>query len=187
MTNQQTSQTKSISLIRLGIPLMVYLLSNASRLINVIPVWQGQPRDDATAGLFITGTLVQALMDLPAVAMFIYLRMYREWKSSLRQHLIGSGVGVALAVVVTGIKFFLAGADEIVFMRTVPAFTQSLNLDSPWNLIGAVAALLAYGPGEAVANTAKMIPIGVIFGMALRGSRSWIAPVIFWTLTNGTP
>ena len=43
------------------------------------------------------------------------------------------------------------------------------------------------GVGSAVANTIKMIVIGLIFGMALRGSKSWLAPVVFWTLTNGTP
>jgi len=176
-------------------------------------------------------------MDLPAIALFIYLRMDREWGSGLRRHSIGAGVGMALAVVTVGIKFFLTGADQIVFMRGVPAFTQSLSLDSPWSLLSAAAALLAYGPGEALsvvyfmlafdrvlgtrdkpawltwgvvigavlwalphllnaglqgltaaaANTAKMVVIGLIFGMALRGSKSWVAPVLFWTLTNGTP
>ena len=43
------------------------------------------------------------------------------------------------------------------------------------------------GLGSAVANTVKMVIIGLIFGMGLRGSKSWLAPVIFWTLTNGTP
>lgn len=217
-------------------PLIVYLISQAVALIIWVPVWRGQS-DNIMANIHVIGTLAQILMDLPAVAMFIYLRMDREWGSSLRQHLIGAGVGAALAVVIVGLKFLISGADQIVFMRNVPAFTQSLTLDSPWNLISASAALLAYGPGEAVAityfmlafdrilgsrdkpswltwgvvigavlwalphllnapfqglgsalaNTIKMIIIGLIFGMTLRGSKSWVAPVIFWTLTNGTP
>jgi len=234
--NQQTPQSNANSLKRFAAPLIVYLISHAISLIMWIPVWQGQS-DKIMANIHVTGTLIQFLMDLPAVAMFIYLRMDRERGSGFRQHLIGAGVGAALAAVIVGLKFFLSGADQIVFMRNVPAFIQSLSLDSPWNLISASAALLAYGPGEAVAvtyfmlafdhilgsqdkpswltwgvvigailwalphllnapfqglgsaiaNTVKMIIIGLIFGMALRGSKSWIAPVVFWTLTNGTP
>ena len=219
---------------RIATPLIVYLISHAFSLIILIPAWQGRA-DEVMANIHVTGTLTQTLMDLLPVALFVYLAMYREWEGGLRRHLIGAGVGFALAVVVVGLKFFMSGADGIVFMRNVQPFAQSLTLESPWNLFGALAALLAYGPGEAVAtayfmlafdrilksrdkwltwgvfigailwalphllnipfqgvglavaNTIKMIIIGLIFGMALRGSKSWLAPVVFWTLTNGTP
>ncbi len=217
-----------------AVPLTVYLVSQAASLMILIPVLRGQS-DQLMTNLHVTGTLAQTLMDLPAVAMFVYLAMYREWGGGFRRHLIGAGVGLALAVVVIGIKFFMGGSDQIIFMRNVPAFIQSLNLESPWHMISALAALLAYGPGEAVAvtyymlafdrilksrgkwltwgvfigailwalphllnapfqgvgsavaNTVKMVIIGLIFGMGLRGSKSWLAPVVFWTLTNGTP
>lgn len=219
---------------RITVPLTVYLISQAASLIIFVPILRGQ-LDQLMANIHVTGTLAQALMDLPAVVMFVYLAMHREWGGGFRRHLIGAGVGLALAVVVVGMKFFISGSDQIIFMRNVPAFIQSLNLESPWNMISALAALLAYGPGEAVAvtyfmlafdrilksgdkwltwgvfigallwasphllnapfqglgsavaNTVKMIIIGLIFGMALRGSKSWLAPVVFWTLTNGTP
>ena len=231
-----TRPSRTEMLKRIAVPLTIYLIAQVASLIILIPILRGQA-DQVMANIHIIGTLSQVLMDLPAVTLFIYLGMYREWDSVPRQHLIGAGVGLGLAAVVVGIKFFMSGSDQIVFMRNVPAFSQSLNLESPWNVVSAFVALLAYGPGEAVAvtyfmlafdrilgardkpswltwgvvigailwalphllnayfqgmgsaiaNTVKMVIIGLIFGMTLRGSKSWIAPVIFWTLTNGTP
>lgn len=122
--------------------------------------------------IHITGTLAQSVMDLPAVAIFIYLRMDREWGSRLHQHLIGVVVGLVLAALTIGIKFFAGGAEQIVFMRYVPTFTQSLEQASPWNILGAAAALLAYGPGEALWVVYFMLAFDRILGTTAK--RSWL-------------
>ena len=57
------------------------------------------------------------------------------------------------------------------FMGGIPAFTQSLDLGSPWNIIAASMALLAYGPGEAL----FVVYLILAFDKALGSSRSLIS------------
>jgi len=218
-------------------PLAVYLASLLIPFIVIMFISQGQSNDELKTKMYAIGLVAQALLDLPAVIMYVYLRMDREWGTSFRQHMIGIGVGLILAILINGIKLITQADHHIEFMKGVPAFTQSLSLlDSPWNVLGASAAVLAFGPGEAIwvayfmqafdralgtsdkrtwitwgvvigavlwalphlgmtqfydlasvlSNTAQILGIGLVFGMALRGSKSVLAPIVFWTLINGT-
>jgi len=222
---------------RFATPLAVYLASLLIPFIVIVFITQGQSNDDLKTKMYIIGLAAQTLLDLPAVVMYVYLRMDREWGTSLRHHMICIGVGLILAIIINGLKLITQDDHHIEFMKGVPAFNQSLSLlNSPWNLIGASAAVLAFGPGEAIwvacfmqafdralgtsdkrtwltwgvvigavlwalphlgmtqfydlasvlSNTAQILGIGLVFGMALRGSKSVLAPIVFWTFINGT-
>jgi len=227
----------SSDLKRFATPLAVYLASLLIPFIVITFITQGRSNNDLKTKMYIIGLTAQTLLDLPAVVMYVYLRMDREWGTSLRQHMIGIGVGLILAIIINGLKLITQDDHHIEFMKGVPAFNQSLSLlNSPWNLIGASAAVLAFGPGEAIwvayfmqafdralgtsdkrtwltwgvvigavlwalphlgmtqfydlasvlSNTAQILGIGLVFGMALRGSKSVLAPIVFWTFINGT-
>jgi len=237
MSLKHDSNGKNIGIKRFGTPVVVYLASLLIPFVVITLITQGQSNSDLKTKMFLIGLVAQTLMDLPAVVMYIYLRMDREWGASFRQHLIGIGVGLILAIIINGIKLITQDDHTIEFMKGVPAFTQSMILlDSPWNLIGASVAVLVFGPGEAIwvayfmqafdralgtsdrrawltwgiligavlwalphlgmtqfydlasvlTNTAQILGIGLIFGMALRGTKSVLAPIVFWTLINGT-
>jgi len=228
---------KSSGFKRFATPMAVYLASLLIPFIVITFISQGQSNNDLKSNMYMIGLVAQTLMDLPAAVMYVYLRMDREWGASFRQHMIGIGVGLILAIVINGLKLITQDDHQIEFMKGVPAFTQSLSLlDSPWNVLGASAAVLAFGPGEAIwvayfmqafdkalgtsdkrtwltwgvvigavlwalphlgmtqfydlasvlTNTAQILGIGLVFGMALRGSKSVLAPIVFWTLINGT-
>jgi len=237
MSIDNNSNEKGSGIKRFATPLAVYLASLLIPFIVITYISQGQSNNDIKSKMYIIGLVAQTLLDLPAVVMYVHLRMDREWRTGLRQHMIGIGVGLILAVIINGLKLITQADHHIEFMKGVPAFTQSLYfLDKPWNLMMASAAVVAFGPGEAIwvayfmqafdralgtsgsrawltwgvvigavlwalphlgmtqfydlasvlTNTAQILGIGLIFGMALRGSRSVLAPIVFWTLINGT-
>jgi hypothetical protein len=208
-------------------------------LVFIIPTlvlhWSN---DYLSAHSYIFGTIAQSLMDLPAVILFI--RMQNEPGSEMcgqkktRDRLISLTVGIAGAVALGALRYLAIG--HLMggrFMGEVPAFTQSLGLAGPWNIVAAGMALLAYGPGEAIfvvylmrafdkatgnppslfswgviitsivwalphifnvffyglkalPNVLIMFFVGIIMGILLKKTRSWLGPVLFWTLTNGT-
>jgi len=237
MSMKNNFNEKNTGFKRFATPLAIYLASLLIPFIVITFISQGQSNNDLNSKMYMIGLVAQTLMDLPAVVMYVYLRMDREWGASLRQHVIGIGVGLVLAVIINGLRLITQDDHHIEFMKGVPAFTQTLSLlNSPWNLLGAAAAVLVFGPGEAIwvayfmqafdralgtsdkrawltwgvvigavlwalphlgmtqfydlasvlTNTAQILGIGLIFGMALRGSKSVMAPIVFWTLINGT-
>jgi hypothetical protein len=129
-------------------PLVVYSISFAgpAAVMGIATAVLGWSRDLLYSHLYIIGTLGQLLMDLPALIMFV--RSDGSWYSHSRGNLSSIGIGLACAAVLAGLKVALAG--RLVFMAGVPAFTQSLALQWPWNLISTTLAVLAYGPGEAI-------------------------------------
>jgi hypothetical protein len=130
-------------------PLVVYLISFIGPAIVMgIPIAIGWSSVYLFSHLYVVGTLGQGLMDLPAVVMFARTHADGIWRGRTRDHVISMGAGLACAAVLAGTKIALSG--QLVFMKNVPAFTQSLTLAWPWNVISATLAVLAYGPGEAV-------------------------------------
>lgn len=149
------NQERSLSIAPMSIltPVLVYIFSLllpaiAMGIPSVVLQWS---KDYQIQHLYLIGTIAQALMDLPAVVLFFRMKTagnasVRIWKS------IASGLwGIAGAAVLAGLRILIAG--RLLggrFMGEVPAFTQSLNLPPPWNILASIAALLAYGPGEAI-------------------------------------
>ena len=128
-------------------PLIVFLISLIGPAAVIgWPFMLGWPQAYLAAHLYLFGTLGQALMDLPAIVMLV--RGNGKWLGQKRQHSISLGAGLVCAAILAGIRVAIAG--RLVFMGGVPAFTQSLILAWPWNLVSAVAAILAYGLGEAL-------------------------------------
>ena len=141
---------------------------------------------------FIFGTLGQLLMDIPAVIMFTRLRDGfgddAQDRNKTRDRGLSFIVGLVSALLLGGLRLAVAGKlMGGAFMGGVPAFTQSLGLPGPWNVLAAVSALLAYGPGEAlfvvylilafdkaVGNPRRLISWGVIITAVL-----WALPHIF--------
>ena len=64
-------------------------------------------------------------------------------------------------------------------MGGVPAFTQSLVLGTPWNIVAASMALLAYGPGEAL----SVVYLILAFDNAVGNPRSLISRGVIITST----
>jgi len=232
--NSSSSQKSCRRYSGLIVPVLIYLISFVGpAIVMVIPTaLLGWSKDYWFSHLHITGTLGQALMDLPAVIMFARIRRHGTGRGRVR--VISAGVGLGCAVILAGIRVALtARLMGGTFMGGVPAFTQSLTLAWPWNVLSASAALLAYGPGEAIfviylitsfdaalgsqhrvfswgvvitsllwalphianvfyfgwealSNVLIMAFIGLAMGLLLKGTRSSLGPVVFWTLVNGT-
>lgn len=131
------------------LPLLVYLISVIGPAVVIgISIAIGWSKSYLLSHLYVVGTLGQGLMDLPAVVMFARTHVDGKWRGRTRDHVISIGAGLACAAVLAGTKIALSG--QLVFMEDVPAFTQSLTLAWPWNVISATLAVLAYGPGEAI-------------------------------------
>jgi hypothetical protein len=130
-------------------PLVVYLISVIGPAVVIgIPMAIGWSKAYLLSHLYLVGTLGQVLMDLPAVVMFTRTRIDGKWRGRSRDHVVSIGAGLACAAILAGTKIALSG--QLVFMGGVPAFTQSLTLAWPWDVISATLAVLAYGPGEAI-------------------------------------
>jgi hypothetical protein len=140
---------------------------------------------------YIIATLGQLLMDIPAVFMFARLRdafgNEAEGRNKTRDRVISAVVGLSLALLFAAPRLLAGRLMGGAFMGGVPAFTQSLQLASPWNMIAGASALLAYGPGEAlfvvylilafdkaVGNPRRLVSWGVIITAIL-----WALPHIF--------
>jgi hypothetical protein len=148
--------------------------------------------DFLAAHSYIFGTFAQALMDLPAVILFV--RMQNKpgnengARSKPRDRVISAIVGIVFAGLLAALRVIAIG--HLMggrFMGQVPAFTQSIDLRTPWNIVAAGMALLAYGPGEAifvvylirafdkvVGNSQSLISWGVIITAIV-----WALPHIF--------
>jgi membrane protease YdiL (CAAX protease family) len=175
-------------------PIAVYLLSFVlPALVMTIPAWIFKWNTDYQfEHLYLFGTLGQLLMDLPAVLLIYRLHSKSEdvsgVKNRTRDPVRSAIVGIVCAMVLAAIRIVLTGklmGGE--FMGGVPAFTQSLGLESPWKIIAAVLALLAYGPGEALfvvylilafdqaaGNSRSLLSAGVIITSIL-----WALPHVF--------
>ena len=170
------------------VPSIVYVFSLIiPGLIFTIPVFLFHwSKDYQLNHLYSIGTIGQLLMDLPAV--FLFLRMNRKSPTPLdpKSRMASLILGLILAMILAGLRILLSG--NLMggrFMGEVPAFTQSLNLAPPWNIIASISALLAYGPGEAI----FVVYLVLVFDKALGGSqrvfsRGVILTSILWALPH---
>ena len=217
-------------------PLVIYVISfiGPAVVMGIPTMVCGWSKDYLFSHLYVIGTLGQMVMDLPAMVMFTRVRTDDRGHDRTRDRVISIGVGLGCAVVLAGMRIALTGrlmGGE--FMGGVPAFTQSLALAWPWNVVAASLAMLAYGPGEAIfvvyliiafdkamgsqrpvfswgvvitaflwalphifnvfyyglgalSNVLVMVFIGLAMGLLLKGTRSSLGPMVFWTLVNGT-
>ena len=174
------------------VPIVVYLSSYVLPAIALgIPTilfkWT---TDTQFTHLYIFGTLGQLLMDIPAVIMFARLRDgfgdEADGRNKVRDRGLSFIVGLVSALLLGGLRLAVAGKlMGGTFMGGVPAFTQSLGLAGPWNMIAAVSALLAYGPGEAV----FVVYLILAFDKAVGNPRrlvSWgvIITAVLWALPH---
>jgi hypothetical protein len=152
--NDGSHQTEATSTTNsLFVPLVVYGLSLAiSALAFTLPAiilhWS---KDYQIQHLYLLGTLAQLLMDLPAVVIFFRMKPAGTLSFHDRRSIVSGLLGIAAAAALAGLRILILG--RLLggrFMGEVPAFTQSLNLPPPWNILTSIAALLAYGPGEAI-------------------------------------
>jgi len=211
------------------IPLSVFIASVAGPAILIGVAIALTSTEYVMSHLYFYGTCGQILMDFLPV--FLLIRSRQKWPSSRRNQVKGIIVGLAGAAVLAAVRYAVKG--RLIFMEQVPAFGQSLALPFPWNMLSAVLAVLAYGPGEAlfmvylirafdeaaghqqrlmswgvilnallwglphignaiffgwsaIGNAIFMVVIGTIIGLMQKGTRSALAPIIFWTLINGT-
>jgi len=172
------------------IPIGVYLLSLIlSALTTTIPlmVWNWS-NDYVMAHIYIIGTLGQALMDLPAVFMFYKLKTSHENlnENNTRNKIISAVVGLICTFVLAALRIIVLG--HLMggrFMGEVPAFTQSFDLNSPWNMISATMALLAYGPGEALFVVYFILAFDKVLGDPQKiFSKGVIITAILWALPH---
>jgi len=136
-------------------PIGIYLLSFIlPALIMTGPMFLlNWSSDFIMANSYIIATIGQLLMDIPAVFMFFTLQALPKPPSdnNHRNQVVSVIVGLVCAVLLAALRLLALG--HLMggrFMGEVPAFTQSLTLSSPWNVISAFIALMAYGPGEAL-------------------------------------
>jgi hypothetical protein len=177
-------------------PIIVFLISLVGPAAVIgLPFMLGWSQDYLSSHLYLFGTLGQALMDLPAIVML--RRGNGKRLSQRRHHIISIGAGLLGAAVLAGVRVALAG--RLVFMGGVPAFTQSLTLAWPWNLLSAAAAVLAYGFGEALyvvyfviafdataSNPRRLLSRGVMITALLWGlSHSWNVFFFGWSALPG--
>jgi hypothetical protein len=165
-------------------PMAIFLISLIGPAsVLGLPLMLGWPPDYLSSRLYYFGTLGQALMDLPAIVMLARTRV--DWLGRKPDRVLSIAVGVVGAATLAGAKLAVSG--QLTFMGGIPAFTQSLTLAWPCNLIAATSAVLVYGPGEALyivyfviafdATTAsqhRLLSRGVVITAFLWGlSHSW--------------
>ena len=171
-------------------PIGVYLLSFILPALTItIPLtvlnWSNEYM---MTRIYVVGTLGQALMDLPAVFMFYKLKTSPENlnKNNIRTRIISAVVGFICAFVLAALRIVVIG--HLMggrFMGEVPAFTRSFDLTSPWNMISAVMALLAYGPGEALFVVYFILAFDKVLGDPQKiFSRGVIITAILWALPH---
>ncbi len=161
-------------------------------LLILLPKISGWNADFLSTHSFIFGTIGQFLMDLPAVILFTRIQNKPGneigVQSKTRDRVISIIVGIVCAMLLAVLRILTIG--HLLggrFMGEVPAFTQSLGLGIPWNIVSATMALLAYGPGEALfvvylilafdkalGNSSSLISWGVIITSIV-----WALPHIF--------
>jgi len=173
-------------------PITVYLLSLILPVLVIsIPAlifhWNS---DYQLAHAYILGTLGQALMDLPTVVLFNRLRERLGNEAGIqnktRDRVVSMIVGFVCALLLAAIRVLITG--KLMggrFMGGVPAFTQATALRSPWNIIAAVSALFAYGPGEALFVVYLILAFDEAFGNP-RSFCSWgvIITALLWALPH---
>lgn len=121
-------------------------------------------------------------MDLLAIVMLA--RSNGKGLGRKHEHIASLGAGLACAAALAGVK--MAASGRLVFMEGVPAFTQSLALAGPWNLISATAAVLAYGPGEALYVVYFVTAFDAAWEYQRRlVSRGVIITTLLWGLSHG--
>ena len=172
-------------------PIIVFLLSLVGPAVILgFSLVLGGSQDYLSSRLYLFGTLGQALMDFPAIVMFA--RGNGKWLGHKHDDVRSIGVGLVCAAVLAAVRVVVAR--RLVFMGGVPAFTQSLTLAWPWSMISATAAILAYGPGEAIyvvyfvtafdaafGNQPRLMSAGVIITALLWGlSHSWNISFFGW-------
>lgn len=177
-------------------PIVVFLISLVGPAAVIgLPFTLGWSQDYLSSRLYIFGTLGQALMDLPAMVMLVH--GHGEWLDHKRKHLLSTGAGLVCAAVFAAVKMAVVG--RLVFMGGVPAFSQSLALAWPWNLMSAAAAILAYGLGEALyvvyfviafdaaaGDQRRPLSTGVVITALLWGlSHSWNVVFFGWSALPG--
>jgi len=170
------------------LPIMVFLWSCIlPALVLAMPVLLPNGSKDYLANhLYLIGTIGQLLIDLPAV--FLFFRMMKIEKSPIRSsHRISSSlVGFLLAALLAAPRFFATG--KLMgggFMGGVPAFTQSLRLPPPWNILASISAVLAYGPGEAIFVVYLILALDKALGNPQRiFSRGVLVTSILWALPH---
>jgi len=171
-------------------PIGIYLLSFILPALTItMPLmvlnWSN---DYVLAHMYFIGTLGQALMDIPAVFMFYKLKSLPENQNenNIRNRIVSGVVGFICAFVLAALRIVVVG--HLMggrFMGQVPAFTQSFNLNSPWNMISAVMALLAYGPGEALFVVYFILAFDIVLDDPQR-IFSWgvIVTAVLWALPH---
>jgi membrane protease YdiL (CAAX protease family) len=188
MENTQIQKGTTPEKYSVVVPSIVYVFSLIiPALVVTIPAvlfhWS---KDYQLNHLYFIGTIGQLLMDLPAVFLFLRMNIIHPTPLDPKSRMASLILGLILAMILAGLRILLSGSlMEGRFMGGVPAFTQSLNLAPPWNIIASISALLAYGPGEAI----FVVYLVLVFDKALGGSqrllsRGVILTSILWALPH---
>lgn len=211
------------------VPLLIFILSAGLAGFTFMLPTVFFARSYVDERLYLYGTASQLIMDLPAV--LLLLRSQWQWLGDRDARASGIAAGLIGALILGGVRYLLRG--RLIFMEQVPAFGQALALPLPWNLLGSMMTVIAYGPGEAliqvylvlaiddatgnrerllspgivanawvwglghiaavirygwsaVVNALLMLIIGLVTGVMFMKTKSATAPVVFWTLINGT-
>jgi len=186
-SDQRLSGLRSPIIMPVAVSLWAFIVPILLITLPKISNWNA---DFLSGHSFIFGTIGQVLMDLPAVILFTRLQYKPENGTGVqrktRYRVISAIVGIACAMLLAALRIITIG--HLLggrFMGEVPAFTQSLGLGSPWNIIAAGAALLAYGPGEALFVVYLMLAFDKAVGNP-RALISWgvIITSIVWALPH---
>ena len=173
-------------------PLAVALWSGIlPTLVIALPAILHWDADYLPAHLYIIGTIGQFLMNLPAVILLMRLRNKTASENSqenkTRHRIVSAIAGIVCAALLAAPRIITGHWMGGRFMGGLPAFTQSLALGTPWNMIAGGMAVLAYGPGEALfvvylilafdqatGNPRSVISWGVVIAAV-----AWALPHIF--------
>lgn len=160
-------------------------LSLAPLMAGVFLGLLGWTLNDLTSQLWLFGTLGQTLMDLTALGLWAVWKMDGD-RPSTAVHLRSALIGIGLATLIAGLRFTILGhLMEGRFMGGVPAFTQAWDLSGPGNLFAAAAALLAYGPGEALLVLTWIKAWDRVWGLSARVLSPGVATAaVLWALPH---
>jgi hypothetical protein len=179
----------------------LYVFGTAGQfLMDLLPVvllvhskwnWHGSRRDEVVgAGVGLAGAVLLATIRFAIKGELVFMEQVPAFGQGQALPLPWSVLAPVMAVLAYGpgealfqVYLILAFDEAVGHQQRLMSLGVVLNA-LLWGL-GHIAGVITYG-WSAIGNAILMLVIGIVVGLLFKKTRSALAPVVFWTLINGT-
>lgn len=153
--------------------------------------WLGTRRQQAIgAAVGLGGGVLLGLLRYALKGQLIFMQMVPAFGQSLALTAPWNALAAAFTILAYG------PGEALIQVYLIQAIDEAIGQEERLISLGVILNMLLWGMGHignvvifgwsAVGNAVLMLGIGVIIGVMFKKTRSAIAPMIFWTLVNGT-